>query len=108
MIEKMLGKIRRVQFGFGGYDNAMVGFSFDLSGESWATGDFWGTWARRSETAQWTEESQIKIFGDNAARVRDMLADAKVKSLDELTGVPVEVTFLDQRLHSWRVLKEVI
>jgi hypothetical protein len=105
---KLLGKITVAEFGRGGYDDAMTGFSFILEGEGFATGDFWGTWSHWSPGCKWTVEEQKGIFGDASQRVSDLLRAAKKKYLRQLVGVPVEVFFENNRLSSWRILTEVL
>jgi hypothetical protein len=40
--------------------------------------------------------------------VSKLLKDAKVNSVDELKGKPVEVTFDGNMLKEWRILTEVL
>jgi hypothetical protein len=40
--------------------------------------------------------------------VSKLLKDAKVSSVDELKGKPVEVTFDGNMLKEWRILTEVL
>src|SRR3954466_12269247 len=94
-----LGKIKKVKFGAGGYQDAMTGFSFELGGDSWGVNDFWGHWL------------EPKFAPDMAAvivKVRRILIEAKVDDITKLEGIPVEVTFNGMMLDSWRVLKEVL
>lgn len=109
-MEKRIGKIQGISFGFGGYDDAMVGVSVTLGSDKdcWGVGDFKGTWATRSDGAKWTVADQVKIWGDTVLWVRDILSEAKKKSIEDLKGVPVEVTFEDDTIKSWRVLTEVV
>ena len=108
MMENKLGKISKVSFGFGGYQEAQFGISFVLGGESWGVGDFWGMWASRTTGAKWSVEDQKESFGDMCLKIIDLLKLAKVDSVDKLKGTPVEVEFEGNCLKSWRVLKEVI
>ena len=103
-----LGKIQSCRHGFGGYQDAMFGYTFTLGGDGWGVGDFWGTWADRPDYSKWTDKDQADIFAANAARVRDLLKAAKVSSFSNLEGVPVEIQFEDMRLKSWRILTEVL
>lgn len=103
-----LGRIQKATFGFGGYDDAMVGVSFTLGGESWGVGDFRGTWATRSERAEWTVEDQLGHFAQAVIFLRDVLAAAKKRDVAQLAGTPIEATFEGNRLSSWRVLTEVL
>lgn len=111
MIEKRIGKIKSVRFGFGGYQDAMFGASFDLGStkDCWGVGDFKGAWARDPDKhCKWTKADRDKVFAETCLFLRDIMQDAGVDSVDKLKGVPVEVEFDGKTLKSWRVLKEVI
>jgi hypothetical protein len=104
-----LGKISQISFGYGGYQDVQFGVSFLFQGDGWGCGDFWGHWGTdRTDFTQWTEESRIKHLGETCMKIRDILSHAKVSTLDELKNVPVEVTFVDNCISSWRILKEVL
>lgn len=106
---KELGKIQKCHFGQGGYQDACIGVTFTLGGDSWGVGDFWGAWAiERSDRAKWTEADRITQLGEMVMRLNSLLANAKVSTVDALQGIPVEVTFDGMALESWRVLKEVL
>jgi len=109
MLEKKLGKIESVSFGHGGYQNCMIGISFDLSCGIYNVGDFWGDWnLERSKDAKWTEQDRIDNLGKMVMKINDLLSEAKVASIDKLKGVPIEVTFDGLRLKEWRILTEVL
>ena len=108
MIDKKLGKIQGITIGYGGYDDAMIGISVSLGNGSWGVSDFKGTWASRSKGAQWTKASQIKRWGETVEWLKDLLTEAKVNNINQLKNVPVEVTFENNVLQSWRILSEVI
>jgi len=111
MIEKKIGKIQKVNFGLGGYQDACLGVSLQLGSDkmSWGVGDFKGTWAMKQTTnCKWTEEDQTRIWGEMCRWVADLLSLAKVDSIDKLVGIPVEIEFEGMRLKSWRILEEVI
>ena len=110
MSEKRLGKITAAEFGFGGYDDAMIGLSISLGGSGWGTGDFKGMWAHKEvpSRAQWTEESRKTKLGEAVLFLRDLLSAAKVRHVGELVGIPIEAIFIDAKLVSWRVLEEVL
>ena len=104
-----LGQIGRCEFGLGGYQEAMIGISFTLSGKGWGVGDFWGEWAiDRSEHAKWTEQSRIEALGNTVMRINKLLTDAKAQNVAQLVGKPIEATFDGQILKSWRILTEVL
>ncbi len=107
--EIKLGKIQSCEFGHGGYQDACIGVSFMLGGEGWGVGDFWGSWfIKRSDYCKWTEEERITDLGKTVMRLHQLLADAKKEKVSELKGVPIEITFENRTLKSWRVLSEVL
>lgn len=106
---KELGRIQKATFGYGGYDDAMIGFAVELGGEGWGVGDFIGTWASDPGVhAQWTPADQRRLWADAVVRLRDTLKAAKRKDVAALVGVPIEATFEGNLLKSWRVLTEVL
>lgn len=102
---KRLGKIGLAIVGFGGYQDAMLGCSFTLTGEGWGVGDFWGAWG--SATVP-NEADRTESLGLMMRQLGDLLRAAKVKHFDELVGVPIEAEFDGNTLKSWRVLTEVL
>lgn len=108
-LRKQLGKITEVKFGFGGYQDAQIGISFMFGGDGWGVGTFWGHWAMaRSERTEWTEGERLHSLGETVMKIKQILEDAKVQSVDDLKGVPVECEFDGNLLKDWRVLKEVL
>jgi hypothetical protein len=108
-MRKELGKIQRFDFGIGGYDDAMFGLSITLVGKGWGVQDFDGTWSRYPDTnCKWNAQDQIEKWGSMCRRVADLMKQANVKTCSEMVGIPVEVTFSDDRLSSWRILEEVL
>lgn len=108
-METRLGKIQKANFGFGGYQEAMIGISFTLGNDGWGVQDFWGEWGiKRSEHAKWTEEDRVVKLGQMTMRLAGVLKDAKVETVSQLEGMPIEVTFEGNALSSWRILKEVL
>ena len=109
-LRKELGKISHVSFGLGGYQDAMIGISFGLGGNSgWGVSDFWGVWSiDRSEHAKWTEQDRITDAGKMVMRINDLLSQAKISDVSQLEGIPVEVTFEGNTLKGWRILTEVL
>lgn len=107
MKEKKLGKITGLSIGFGGYDDAMFGASFSLGNEGWGISDFWGTWAERPADAKWSVADQDSHFSDVIRRLMALCRAAKVDSVENLIGKPVEIIIENDRLKSWRILTEV-
>lgn len=110
MSETKLGKIRKVRYGFGGYQDAMFGIGFDLDMKGSGVGDFWGMWPTSmwSERAQWTKEDAIREHGEIAMRLAKLMKEANVEDVKQLEGIPVEVTLDRNTLKSWRILTEVL
>ena len=111
-MEKKLGKIERVTFGHGGYQECMLGISVTLSSEGWGVGDFKGGWdaelIKHTEHCQWTEEDRTKGYDETMRFLSKLLKEAKVSSVDQLKGVPVECIFDGMMLKEWRILTEVL
>lgn len=114
MERKELGKIEKVKFGKEGYDNVMLGLSLTFSGQGWGVSTFLGAWDYsfikdpKEGSYRWTEEERTKSMIDMLNRVSDTLSKAKVDSIVELEGIPVEVTFENSLLKDWRILEEVL
>lgn len=112
-MEKRIGKIRSAEFGFGGYQECMLGLSVDLESTkgSWGVGDFkgfWGPQIKVSPGTKWTEETRSQHYAETMRFVGDLLKTAKVESVSDLKGIPVEVTFDRNALKSWRILEEAL
>lgn len=109
-MEKKLGKISRVHFGFGGYQDACLGLSLTFEMKGSGVGTFIsGGWAiERSEYAKWTEADRSAQQAKMCMELIEILNLAKVNSVSDLKDVPVELTFDGLTLKSWRVLAEVI
>jgi len=61
-----------------------------------------------SEYAKWTEADRSKQYDEIMRYVSKVLSDAKVDTIDQLKGKPVEITFEDRVIKSWRILTEVL
>ena len=110
-MEERLGKIEKVRFGLGGYQDAMLGLSVMLSGDGWGVGDFKGSWSLMidcTERCKWTVEDRDKQFAETMRFVNQLLTKAKKESVDELKGIPVRVKFEGSALKSWEILAEVL
>jgi hypothetical protein len=103
-----LGKITAATFGVGGYDDAMIGLSLTFEADRGAVSQFRGTWATWSERCQWTEADQTQSWGDTVRFLAKILKESRRKSVSDLVGVPVELTFDGNSLADWRVLTEVL
>ena len=107
-----IGKIEKVSFGLGGYQDACIGLNVTLSGKSWGVCDSNTAWdanmIKHDERCKWSEEDRTTQYAEIVRRISDLLAEAKVSSVDELKGIPIEATFDRNTLKSWRILTEVI
>jgi hypothetical protein len=109
MMRTELGRIQKASFGYGGYQDAMLGLSLTLGGKSWGVSDFKGAWGiERSEYCKWTEEDRLRQLGEACMFLREILQKAGKQTVDDLVGVPIEATFESNTLKSWRVLDEVL
>lgn len=111
-MEKQIGKINLLKIGMGGYQDAMFGVSVDLNGPGWGVSDFKGFWSPsrmpRSEHAQWTEDDRKDSIAGTFYWLDRLMKDANVSDANKLVGKPVEATFENGRLVSWRILTEVL
>ena len=108
-----LGKITSIKLGRGGYQDCMFGVSFGLGGPGWGVGDFLGDWDTDSKPepghTQWTEADRNENFAKVMRHISKLCLDAKVQSMNQLVGVPVEIEWSEDRtLVSWRILTEVV
>lgn len=104
------GKIQSIRLGMGGYQDAMFGFSFTLGGkEGWGVSDFLGTWAHEPDKhTKWTLEDRNRIFLEHLLRVKKLMEEAGINDFTKLKGIPIEATFEDMTLKSWRIMTEVL
>lgn len=109
MIEKVLGKISSVKFGYGGYQDAMVGLTVGLETNSGSCVYFRGAWnIRVNSYTLCTESDRNADFIETMRFINQTLIDSKKDDISKLVSVPVEIEFVDGALHSWRVLTEVL
>lgn len=111
-MRKELGKIKSVSFGLGGYQDACIGIHFTLGGESWGVSTGKNAWDKNkinhTDSCQWTEESRSAQYDEILRYVSDLLSAAKVSSVSQLEGIPIEAEFDGMQLKDWRILTEVI
>lgn len=106
--EKWLAKISGARFGYGGYDDAMFGVWFTFDGK-YGNSDGKGAWGHGpSKDAEWTAEDRRGAWGEMIEWTLDIMKQAKVKDFNDLVGKPVEVTSINDRMDSWRILTEVL
>lgn len=112
METKELGKITCCKFGFGGYQESMMGLHLTFEGKGWGCGTsilgFWNDTIKWTPNCKWTEESRSQQRVDMVKEIDKTLREAKVDSVDKLKGIPVEVIFENRMIKSWRILAEVL
>jgi hypothetical protein len=111
--EKRLAKIEDVSFGIGGYQDACIGLNVVLAGKGWGVCSSKTAWdaniIKHSEYSKWTEEDRSRQYAEIVRYVSDLLCEAKVNTVNDLKGKPVEVTFdKSGTLQGWRILTEVL
>jgi hypothetical protein len=112
MEKKHLGKIDHVEFGLGGYQDAMFGLTLSFSFDGCGIGTFisggWNNSIKVSEYTKWTEEDRNRQRAEMCEKVNQLLLDAKVNSVHQLGGKPVEITIENSTFKDFRILKEVL
>lgn len=104
-----LGKITHAAFGYGGYQDAMIGLSLRFGGKNWGTAEFTGFWSEdRSSSALWTEEDRTSVLGNTVMKLNELLKEAKVNDVTGLVGIPVRCEFINNSLVKWNILTEVL
>ena len=68
----------------------------------------WDTSIQVTSSTMWTEEDRDRQYVSIVRRVSDVLMQAKKTDTSKLVSTPVELTFEDEQLKSWRILTEVI
>ena len=111
--EKLLGKIYSISYGLRGHEDAYFGLIVELRGNGWGTVDFIGVWDYNyietpSEYAKWTEEDRTDKLVALNRKISELLKITNVKTIDQLKNKPVEATFENGSLKSWRILTEVL
>lgn len=95
-MKKELGKISSVSFGLGGYQNATLGLHVTLEFGGGGCADTISAWdcsqVKCHEYSEWTEEDRSKQYDDIMRKLSELLHKAKVDTVDQLKGMPIEVT----------------
>ena len=111
-MKKTLGKISHASFGLGGYQGAMIGIHIELSIDEGGVSCGKHQWDKNriecSKHAHWTELDRDRGYSDIVRYISDLLNDAKVNTIKDLVGIPVEATLSDGSLKEFRILTEVI
>lgn len=113
MNEVVLGKIKSVKFGIISNEFQMgieLGLGSDVGswGVTYTKGFHDFNRNVHTDYCNWTPESNNYQMLETMKYISDLLEDAKVSNVSDLKGKPVEVTFENNMIKSWRILKEVI
>lgn len=106
--DKMLGKITKVTFG---KRNSELGLHLTFGSKGFGvckSEAFWDYSIKPDKNFKWSEGDRTVALTDLLKLVSKTLDDAKVDSVEKLINTPVELTFEDTILRSWRILTEVI
>ena len=108
--EKRLGKIERMHFGFGGYQDAMFGLSLTFSMDGYGVQDFiGGGWIEENSKGDpELIQSRRDAMANMSERIIGIMKEAKIGGIDALVGMPVEIITDNGALRSWRILTEVL
>jgi len=111
-MEKKLGKIKSIGFGYCGYNDTMLGIKYTLEGNAWGVGNSMGGWdaelIKCDKHCKWTEDDRDKNYAETMHYISKLLKQAKVTDISQLKGIPVEATFDGNLLKEWRILEEVL
>jgi hypothetical protein len=113
-MNKMLGKIKSVNFGLDGYQGLQFGLWLTLCSikDNWevcvSINAGWSYNMKRYESAEWSEESRDNCHVSMCKSITEILTDCKVNTIDQLVNIPVVVEFEKNIVKDWRILTEVI
>ncbi len=108
-MNKSIGEITHVSFGFGGYQDVQFGITVSVNTEKGcATTGRW-MWAKKPDKyTKWTIADQDKAYSEIMRYIIKLMEDAKVTNVEDLKGKPIEATWDGNWLHSMRILTEVV
>lgn len=89
------GKIQKITFGIGGYQDVMIGYSVELGTKGWGVTQFLGVPLAdlgKDKDVKWWDERNAAIKKHHN-RIEHLLQTAHVNSMNELVGKPVKVYF---------------
>ena len=111
-MEKALGKITNVKFGNVGYRDLQFGLQLTFKSNPWSVSktiaESWSMEVKHDEYSQWTEEDRLRGYANTMREISSIMKQAGVNDIDDLKNIPVELTFNNGALESWRVLTEVL
>lgn len=110
MVEKYLGKIDYAEIGKLADYPFMFGLllAFSLEGGRSCVCDGGRYTVNLSKECEWEETERQQAIAKATEHVYDILNTAKVKSVSDLVGIPVEVTIENNVFKDFRILTEVL
>lgn len=112
MIETKLGKIKRIKFGYVGYQDMQFGLYIEFGNDGWGVAttisNVWSLDMEVGEYTKWTEADRDAGFAKTMREINRVMKEAKVTDINKLVDIPVQITFEDMKLKDWRVLTEVL
>lgn len=109
MIEKLLGKISNVRFGF--IPDYPFLFGLDLTfklSDNTVIGTGGKYTVNISEACKWSEEEKNAALIDMINQIIKVMEDAKIINISDLKNKPVEVTIDRNTFKDFRILIEVL
>ena len=102
------GIISSIYFGLGGYKDSMLGlhicFEFDGAGFICTSDCAWDYHTvQHTDTCKWTEQARMDKYARINCSISDLLAEAKVRSINSLRNEEVTLTMDGLTLHNWEL-----
>lgn len=109
MAEKILGKIDYAEIGMIADYPFLFGLQlgFSLNGGKFGICDGAKFAVNMNVKCDWDEKEREYAIAKMMDFIYDTLKDAKVRSVSDLVGIPVEVTIVNNTFKSFRILTEV-
>lgn len=106
MSEKLLGKIKRAEYGTVPDRPFLMGLTLDFSFESSGVGAYYVV--NMSKECKWENLDRKDTIEKTCDEIYKILNDAKVNSVSQLKNIPVEVVLENNTFKSFRILTEVL
>lgn len=109
MKEVKLAKIESAKFGCFQDRDFLFGMILGFSGKGWGVGCGGRYTINMSKDCRWKSDAEKKEWMEKTMQFAyDTIQTAKVDSVEELVGIPVEVTLEKNTFESFRILTEVL
>ena len=106
---KVLGKIIVAEYGIVPDYQFMVGLHLEFQlADGWCIGDGYKYTVNLSPHCEWNEEKRSYAIVNSVETVNSVLTNAKVNTVSELIGKPVEIEIANGVFKDFRILTEVL